>query len=105
MGFAITSTVVCGGAIAAGFAISDDMGMAAAGLFGTLYACGMGFYGVAGLMGAVFGGMYDEAGEKPKRRKLGQAEGPTVTGALQSVVSSADSSMERMQENARPRIP
>ena len=48
MGFAINSTVVCGGAVAAGFAISDDMGM----LFGTLYACGMGFYGVAGVMGA-----------------------------------------------------
>ena len=104
MGFAINSTVICGGCIAAGFAISDDAGMQAAGLFGTLYLCGMSFYGVAGMMGLAVRPLLNEDEEHDQKQPgMAKSKQPSIGSALQRTAMSADREMRKLEDIARPK--
>lgn len=98
MGFGINATVVSGTLIGGAFAVGPEVGAAAAGSVGALYACAMTTYGVFGMIGLATRSLSSDEEEKQQ-----QSTSKQFASSMQNIAQKTDSDMQQFQQLARVR--
>lgn len=94
MGFAINATAISGSIIGAAWAVDPDLGAAATGGVGALYACAVSTYGVFGLLGLASNSIFPEEKEKTSQQ---------LASSMRKIAAQTDREVQQMQELARVR--
>lgn len=98
MGFGINMTVISAAVIGSAWAIDADVGAAATGAVGAIYACTMSTYGVLSAAGLAVNALSDdESQEKQKKQSTTQR----FTKSMQQIAASSDAEMQKFQQLAR----
>lgn len=100
MGFGINMTVISGAVIGGAWAVDSDVGAAATGAVGTLYACAMSSYGVFSAFGAAANAL--NSGDEDNKKKQ-QSTSKQLATSMKSIAQKSDSEMQKFQELARVR--
>lgn len=98
MGFGINMTVISGAVIGSAWAVDSDLGAAATGAVGTLYACAMSSYGVFSVFGAAANALSSD-GEDNKKKQ--QSTSKQLANSMKSIAQKSDSEMQKFQQLAR----
>lgn len=95
MGFGINMTVISGAVIGGAWAVDSDVGAAATGAVGTLYACAMSSYGVFSVFGAAANALSSDGEDKQ------QSTSKQLATSMKSIAQKSDSEMQKFQQLAR----
>lgn len=101
MGFGINMTVISGTVIGSAWAVDSDLGAAATGAVGTLYACAMSSYGVFSAFGAAANALSSD--DEDNKKKQQQSTSKQLAISMKSIAQKSDSEMQKFQELARVR--
>lgn len=99
MGFGINATVISGAVIGSAWAVDSDLGAAATGAVGTLYACAMSSYGVFSAFGAAANALSSD--DEDNKKKQQQSTSKQLATSMKSIAQKSDSEMQKFQELAR----
>lgn len=99
MGFGINMTVISGAVIGGAWAVDSDVGAAATGAVGTLYACAMSSYGVFSAFGAAANALSSD--DEDNKKKQQQSTSKQLATSMKSIAQKSDSEMQKFQQLAR----
>lgn len=99
MGFGINMTVISGAVIGGAWAVDSDVGAAATGAVGTLYACAMSTYGVFSAFGAAANALSSD--DEDNKKKQQQSTSKQLATSMKSIAQKSDSEMQKFQQLAR----
>lgn len=99
MGFGINMTVISGAVIGSAWAVDSDLGAAATGAVGTLYACAMSSYGVFSAFGAAANALSSD--DEDNKKKQQQSTSKQLATSMKSIAQKSDSEMQKFQQLAR----
>lgn len=100
MGFGINMTVISGAVIGGAWAVDSDVGAAATGAVGAIYACTMSTYGVFSVFGAAANAL-NSGDEDNNKKKQQQSTSKQLATSMKSIAQKSDSEMQKFQELAR----
>ena len=100
MGFGINMTVISGTVIGSAWAVDSDLGAAATGAVGTLYACAMSSYGVFSVFGAAANALSSDDEDNKKKQ---QSTSKQLATSMKSIAQKSDSEMQKFQQLAQVR--
>ena len=101
MGFGINMTVISGAVIGSAWAVDSDLGAAATGAVGAIYACTMSTYGVFSAFGAAANALSSD--DEDNKKKQQQSTSKQLATSMKSIAQKSDSEMQKFQELARVR--